>query len=151
MRRFEAATFALLGILALLAGAAAPAVAADTTTVTASGFAFTPPDVTIQMGDTVHWMWVSGSHTVTSGTGAADPNVGALFNASLNITSPDFYVTFGELAGTDSAGVYPFHCTPHEFLGMTGTVTVEALQVGIPAPEYADASWGELKSLFIDP
>lgn len=114
---------------------------ADTVTVTASGFSFAPSAVTIQLGDTVHWQHISGSHTATSGTGAGDPNVGALFSSPLSFGSPNFFYTFA-----DTAGVYPFHCTPHEFLNMKGTVTVEApITVGVPT--YSP-SWSELKELF---
>ena len=88
--------------------------------VNASGFVFTPNDITIQVGDTVRWVNVSGAHTVTSGTGGTDPNSGALFNASLNLASPSFEFTF------TAPGDVPYYCIPHAFFGMTGIVRVQA-------------------------
>src|SRR5262245_47120484 len=41
--------------------------------------AFTPEEVSIFEGDAVEWIWIEGDHTITSGTGAADPEVGELF------------------------------------------------------------------------
>ncbi len=116
---------------------------ADTLTVTVQSFNFAPNSVVIQLGDTVHWKWVNGSHTVTSGTGPGDANVGAQFDSPVSVGAQNFYYTF-----TDTSGVYPYHCTPHSFLGMTGSVTVEEpITVGTP-PYDPFKSWSELKQLF---
>lgn len=87
--------------------------------VTASGLTFSPADISIQVGDTVRWLWSDGSHTVTSGTGALDPDSGDLFNSFLNSGTPQFEFTF------NAPGVVPYYCGPHEFFNMKGTVTVE--------------------------
>lgn len=81
---------------------------------------FSPSNLTILAGDTVRWTWTGGSHTVTSGTGAADPNVGALFDAPLNSVSTTFDYVF------NTPGTYPYFCRPHESFGMTGVITVDA-------------------------
>src|SRR6476660_10559094 len=77
---------------------------------------FSPSSVTIQPGDTVQWTWSSSGHSSTSGTpghptGLWDSTVlneGAVFSHTFN-----------------SAGSFPYYCTPHGALfGMTGMVTV---------------------------
>ncbi len=96
--------------------------------VGANMFSFAPQQVTIHVGDTVRWTWVSDVHTVTSGTvsgvtGAADgkfcsPNDQ---NCAIPIASNTGFVyqhTFAE------AGTYPYFCTFHVTAGMTGVVVV---------------------------
>ena len=87
-----------------------------TVTVGNSCFCFTPASVTIHPGDTVQWTWSSSGHSSTSGTpghptGLWDSTVlneGAVFSHTFN-----------------SAGSFPYYCTPHGALfGMTGMVTV---------------------------
>src|SRR2546426_9929155 len=43
--------------------------------------AFTPEDVTIFEGDALEWIWIEGTHTITSGLGSSHPDVGKLFHA----------------------------------------------------------------------
>jgi plastocyanin len=86
--------------------------------VSASGISFSPASLTIHVGDTVRWT-SSGSHTVTSGTGAADLSAGSLFDQTLN-SGGSFTRVF------ETAGVYQYFCRPHEAAGMKGTVTVLA-------------------------
>jgi plastocyanin len=83
---------------------------------------FVPDDITIVQGDTVRWVHHSQAHTVTSGTGSADPNVGDLFDAPLDLTHPTFQYVF-----TDVGDVHYF-CRPHELMGMDGVVHVQADQ-----------------------
>jgi plastocyanin len=80
---------------------------------------FVPNTLTIVEGDTVQWVRSGGSHTVTNGTGASDPDVGTLFDAPLNFSNPTFEYVF------TTAGTYPYFCRPHESSGMTGTITVD--------------------------
>ncbi len=84
------------------------------------GITFVPDDITITQGDTVRWVHGGQSHTVTSGTGAADPQVGALFDAPLDLAHPLFEFVFAD------AGDVPYFCRPHELMGMTGIVRVQA-------------------------
>jgi plastocyanin len=86
--------------------------------VTISNFQFNPANVTIQTGDMVRWTWSAGTHSATSGTGAADPMSGVVFDSGTR-SSGTFTVTF------NSPGVIPYYCMPHEFLNMKGTITVE--------------------------
>lgn len=73
-------------------------------------------------GETVLWKLVSGSHTVTNGTGGTDPNAGILFDQPLN--------TFGGATSFsfqfNTAGTFPFFCRPHEGFNMKGVVVVRS-------------------------
>lgn len=104
---------------AMLALFVAMPAAAATHVVTQVDMSFSPPDVVINVGDTVQWVWTAGFHTVTNGTGLADPVVGKKFDASLNPTSTTFSYTF------TAPGTVPYFCRPHLLFGMTGTVTVQ--------------------------
>lgn len=117
-------------VLALVATVAigAPAVAA-THEVTVANFAFTPSDVTVAPGDTVHWTWAGGNHSVTSGpdTCVADGR----FDSGVQ-SSGDFSWT---VPAGQASGVVPYFCIPHCVGGMTGTITVLG---GIPTM----SEWG---------
>ena len=95
-----------------------------------------PADITIVAGDTVEWHWSSLIHTVTSGTGAADPNAGALFDAPLDAANPVFSYTFTVV------GDVSFFCRPHEGVGMTGMVHVDA------STATDVSAWGNIKALY---
>jgi plastocyanin len=112
-------------VLSLLA---APSAAQTTHTVSVSGITFGPANLTIQMGDTVDWVWGSGSHNVESGVGgAADGNFAS--GAPVSGAGTTFSHTFDAAFLNDNAmpnGVYDYYCIVHLGLGMTGTVTVQA-------------------------
>jgi plastocyanin len=77
---------------------------------------FSPADITINEGDTVRWTNNDVRvHTSTSGTNG----------------TPDGIWDSGDLAagGTyertfNAAGTFPYYCTHHWTMGMTGTITV---------------------------
>src|SRR5262245_33190277 len=71
---------------------------------------FVPAEITIQVGDTVLWVWVAGNHSTTSYDGLWDSGVlpaGSQF--SYTFTSP---------------GDFAYFCIPHEAQGMVGVVHV---------------------------
>ncbi|MEP7060594.1 MAG: plastocyanin/azurin family copper-binding protein [Actinomycetota bacterium] len=77
-------------------------------------FAFGPKTIAVKAGDTVTWTnQDSILHTVTAGTAA---NPVTLFDGELHGIGSTFSFTF------EDPGVYPYHCSIHEV--MTGTVTV---------------------------
>ncbi|HEY4416018.1 MAG TPA: Ig-like domain-containing protein [Verrucomicrobiae bacterium] len=79
-------------------------------TVSTSGFTFVPPAVTINAGESVTWNNLSsGGHTTTSAT--------SLWSSSTD----GFKFVFA------NAGTYNYFCIPHQSLGMTGKVTVNAV------------------------
>ncbi len=112
-----------LGLVVMLAVAAAEADADETFTYFEG--AFLPTAVTITAGDTITWEWAAGSHTVTSGE-SSDPedNPGELFDLVLDEQNPTFSYEF-----TD-AGIYSFFCRNHE-TGLVGTIVVEPFSVDV--------------------
>jgi plastocyanin len=82
------------------------------TTVMVVNNAFSPATITVPVGSTVTWQWNSSgvTHNVTFQDGVT----------SGNMNTGSFPRTF------DTAGTFPYLCTIHGSLGMTGTVTVTA-------------------------
>lgn len=98
--------------------------------IIAVGLRFTPPDLTVPVGTTVHW--VNGeaiTHTVTSGSwGDVNKSTGlrgtqsadGMYDHTLSPKGQDgdsFEFTFTK------PGTYTYFCKPH--LTMQGTITVE--------------------------
>ena len=75
--------------------------------------------LTINVGDTVKWNWVAGSHTVTSGEASSAPDAGNLFDEPLNSSNQNFSFTFTE------TGTFLYFCRPHESLNMKGIIAVQ--------------------------
>jgi plastocyanin len=100
---------------------------AATQTVTQTEYVFTQMSVTIAVGDTVTWTNNGATaHTSTSDTGVWDSgtmNPGASF--SRTFTTP---------------GTFPYHCSFHQALGMTGTVTVTGSPPVITSSATASAT-----------
>ena len=80
-------------------------------------------DLTINIGDTVRWEWISGFHNVVSGFPGSDEAGDLFFSGSpTSDTTTFFEFTFDDL------GVYDYHCHVHQDIGMVSFVTV------VPAP-----------------
>ncbi len=76
---------------------------------------WSPADVTINAGDTVHWMNLdTAAHTVTGGSPADGPS--GVFDSSLVMVDATYEFTF------DDAGSYDYFCMVHPW--MVGSVTV---------------------------
>jgi len=75
-------------------------------------------DLTIQQGDTIRWTWMSGFHNVTSGL--EHGTGGSIFGSG---TPTDTVGTVFEYTFNDR-GVFPYHCGPHEVVGMVSSITV---------------------------
>jgi len=133
MARQVAAWYATHPRVGTSAVASDPELLGADATFSASGFQFnadgstgTPIDtVHIDVGQTVLWQWVSGLHTITSGTGSTDPNVGLIFDQPLDTSNRQFFHTY------TSGGTFPFFCSIHEGLNMRGVVIVND-PVGVP-------------------
>src|SRR5262245_19208713 len=96
---------AILTLSALLAFSPSVGRAAThTVMVGQGGFMFVPSSVTIEQGDDVMWIWSASGHSSTSGT----PGLPSGFwdSGVLNMGST-FSHTF------NSAGSFPYYCTPH--------------------------------------
>ncbi len=96
---------------------AAPRVAVTTALDT---FMLSPANPAIEQGDYVEWQYTGsiGSHTTTSGPPCV---ANGLWNAPLSPTTRQFFFQFGTPA------TFPYFCSPHCGLGMTGQVTVTGL------------------------
>jgi len=93
--------------------------------VGAEGFSFSPPSLTIQVGDTVQWSWSSSGHTVTSGSQCSadgqfcSPSDSNCASAPTSNRDATYSHTFS------TAGTFPYFCIPHCGFGMVGTIVVE--------------------------
>jgi plastocyanin len=86
--------------------------------VTISGLDFVPSELSIEVGDTVKWTWVTGiAHNVVADDSS--------FSSGSTTTEGNFQQTF------NSVGEVPYHCQPHRNQGMTGVINVEDT-----APEF---------------
>ena len=87
--------------------------------VQVSNFQFSPSSLpNVNLGDTIRWKWVSGSHTTTSMT---IPAGASSWDSPINSTITSFeYVPA-------VTGTYNYKCTPHFSMGMTGTFTVSGV------------------------
>lgn len=96
-------------------------------------FSFQPADLTIEVGDRVRWTNVSGGpHNVAFHPDEIPSRAKVLLNAAMPQRMNDLT---GKLLIQPNAtyeisfvglppGRYQYYCTPHEMLGMTGTITV---------------------------
>jgi len=76
---------------------------------------WSPADITINAGDTVHWMHVdTAAHTVTGGSPADGPS--GVFDSSLVMADATYEFTF------DEAGSYDYFCMVHPW--MVGSISV---------------------------
>lgn len=97
--------------LGLVAGAGAGQVR-----VSVSSNQFTPASVSVKPGDHVVWVWVSGFHSVTSGTDGSS-NGSGVFDSDI--------ISGGKFSWKAGAVSVPYYCEPH-WPDMTGNITVTA-------------------------
>lgn len=119
-----------IAFVVLTAAWSAPAAAQTTHTVTLEAMRFIPENLTVDVGDTVHWVWVSGFHNVESGVVV---NGAGVHDGNFLSGTPDFDLTFdltfdqpfldGNPIPND---VYPYFCIVHASVNMVGTITAQA-------------------------
>lgn len=86
---------------------------------------FSPATATLHAGDTVKWVWQSGGHTVTSGTGCAadnafcSPNDQGCGSGATSNSGATYSRTFTQ------SGSFDYFCAPHCQAGMIGKVVVQ--------------------------
>lgn len=93
--------------------------------VNVQNFSFSPANISnVQLGDTIRWVWVSGTHTTTSST---IPGGAASWNSPItsSVTSFEYKVIV--------AGTFNYVCTPHAGGGMVGSFTAVAAVLPGPA------------------
>ena len=86
--------------------------------VTVQSNTFTPSSININIGDTVEWTNIGGSHNVNGTQGTFPSNPLSFGNA---VAGPGWTYSFV----FTSAGAYNYRCDPHFSFGMTGTITVQ--------------------------
>ena len=119
---------ATVALMCALLGVAVPATA-DTVDVAATAAnRFAPPDVIINVGDSVHWTGLSGGFHTVAEVDDANSTVGNNGFHSPAAAS-EFTFTF------TAAGLFHYICEPHVAVGMRGTVTVNS---DVPAV----STWG---------
>lgn len=100
----------------------------------AQGYRFDPANVTVKAGDGIRFLMVSGGpHNVAfdPATTPADvqPQLDANISEKMGMLSSAMKMNPNETITVSFAnikpGAYPFNCTPHLALGMTGVVTVQ--------------------------
>ncbi|GEM_PF-802002 len=102
-----------------------PGARTHTVMVGDGGLTFSPANLTIHAGDTVHWVWAGCCHNVVSGMdGTSDgrfcsPNDTGCATAPLSGAGTTYDHTF------PTTGTFPYYCSAHFALGMTGTITVQ--------------------------
>ena len=88
---------------------------AATTTVNVGqgGLVFVPNNPSVNVNDTINFVWAGANHSSTS-----QPSSAFTWGSGVHSSPFTFPVTFTQ------AGSFPFECTVHVSFGMTGTVTV---------------------------
>lgn len=115
-----------LPALVALAALSTPAAAGEVRIDVSSNF-FSPSAVSLNLGDHAVWVWVSGSHTVTSGSDGSLSGDGR-FNTVTSLSGVQFSWR------ADVTGTVPYYCIPHFILGMTGTLDVSGS--GVPVSDF---------------
>jgi len=92
--------------------------------VSTTEFKFEPAEITVQPGDTVRFVQAGAMphnvdfRTTPEGTELGDGKMGPFLT-----TQDETYDVV--IDGRFAQGEHGFVCTPHEYMGMTGTLTVE--------------------------
>ena len=84
------------------------------------GFSFAPDSFTIEVGDTVEWVWVGSNHNVTAESAPAGSDWTGTPGA------PDRLFDSGHTSRYtfEVPGEYSYYCDPHRSAGMVGSFTV---------------------------
>lgn len=90
---------------------------------TDNGYHFDPHVVQVKPGDTVTWECKSGSHTTTAYHSEYDkptriPDGAAPWDSGTLSENDTFEYSF------ETEGIYDYYCSPHEAMGMLGSVIV---------------------------
>lgn len=117
---------ALAGVWTVLLGAASP-LPAEEAIIEYFTSNFLPQSVTVELGDVVTWLRVSGEHTVTSGSGPEDPHAGELFDEVLDAGNSSFSFPIEDPAREG----YSFFCRRHHRPERVGFVKVSSGEVAV--------------------
>jgi plastocyanin len=100
----------------------APTTEGNTVVVGPDGqYVYEPAELTVAPGESVTWSWASANHNVVPSSQPDDANWSGT-EGGASETYDDGYTyeyTF------ETPGTYEYYCSPHEGLGMIGTVVVD--------------------------
>ncbi len=91
------------------------------------GFSFSPAELGIEIGDTVHWTWIDGFHNVESGVDS-DHDGNFRSGDPTDVDGTTYDVTFDQAfldANPMPGNAYPYFCVIHVGFGMEGTITTQ--------------------------
>ncbi|MFL6528235.1 MAG: PQQ-dependent sugar dehydrogenase [Chthoniobacterales bacterium] len=121
-RRFSIGV-AFVGCVLLFCSAnIAPAATVNVQVGPDGSMSYSPDPVNIHPGDTVHWIWASSNHSVTSST------AGESYDSDVHNPTFTFDHTF------NSTGSFDYFCKFHGQAFMNGTVVVAADSTPTPTP-----------------
>lgn len=105
----------------------------DVTVGAGGNLVFAPNDLTINVGDTVRWTWAFSFHSTTSTTVQNGCNPDGTWDSGVKNQGDTFDFTF------DNVGNFPYKCTPHCSMGMTGIIRVSSFNISCtPNPVTVD-------------
>jgi plastocyanin len=82
--------------------------------ISVEDFEFDPAFLTVNVGDTIVWIWDEGTHTTTSST---IPLGATTWNSPITSSNPVFMYVITQ------PGQYLYECLPHASMGMQGLIT----------------------------
>lgn len=112
-------TKSLLLIIAIVLSSLTSTATIHTVRVWQGYFQFLSGDITINLGDTVHWLPLDEPtmyHTITS---TEIPDGAVSFDQVWQVPVDTFFQYIPQVAG-----IYQYVCTPHVNMGMVGSITV---------------------------
>jgi plastocyanin len=106
--------FRRIAILCLLAFIPVEVCAAAVSVQVGNNF-FNQKDITVNVGDTVTWVWIGSGHDTVANDGT--------WNSGLKNVGASFSFTF---TAAHAGRRFDYFCTPHRSIGMVGSITVRA-------------------------
>ncbi|MCX6282117.1 MAG: BACON domain-containing carbohydrate-binding protein [Bacteroidetes bacterium] len=104
--------YTLTALIFLAVILAATEASATVHQVQVGNYFFNPASMNITVGDTVKWIWVSGTHTTTS---TSIPAGAASWDQPITSSNTTYSYT------VTNAGTYSYKCTPHAAMGMVAS------------------------------
>jgi len=80
---------------------------------------FLPQSISVEVGDTVRFVWQRGEHVVASGEGPEDPDAGVLFDVPIDEANPEFILTIVPSHGEGIAFFDRLHPAQLGFIDIT--------------------------------
>jgi len=123
----------ILGLVILVGGAAHVA-AAETHVITVTAEGFSPSTRSVKQGDTVKWVWESGSHRIIDGDPEELEEAGKILDLELDSENREKTKLF------ETIGTVPYFSLTNP--DIRGTITVTG------ATPVTRRTWGWLKSVY---